>query len=56
MHKRHEPLWFTFNAHSSLKDIWEFSVLFGYLKFSVSSVISFLVRWWVECYLISEGF
>lgn len=55
MHKRHEPVWLIYNAYSSLRDIWECHVVFGYLKFSFSSAIFPQLRWWVECYLISEG-
>lgn len=49
MYKRHGALWLVL-MH---KGIWEWRMpqILGDLKFSVSSVISFLIRWWVECYL-----
>lgn len=58
MHERHAPLWLIYNAYSSRKDVWESRMpyVFGYLKFCVSSILSFLIRL-LECYLIrTEGF
>lgn len=58
--QRHASLWLIYNAPSSHRDIWELRMpyVFGYLKFHVGSVTSFLIRWWVECFFLirSEEF